>query len=53
MHGTLSAARRGLEEASIDAICEVITLVKGAISLRDVIRMLERAEGLETRPRLQ
>ena len=47
------AARRGLEEASIDAVCEAITLVKGAISLRDVIRMLDRAEGLEKRPRLQ
>lgn len=50
---TREGARRGLEQASIDAICEAITQVKGGISLRDVIRMLQRAEGLEKRPRLQ
>ncbi|WP_121633353.1 AAA family ATPase [Tropicibacter alexandrii] len=50
---TREGARRGLEVASIDAISEAIIQVKGGISLRDVVRMLERAEGLESRPRLQ
>lgn len=50
---------RGLElsEAALDAIVTVIdqapTVTRRRLSLRDVVRMLERAEMLEGRPRLQ
>jgi len=50
---------RGLElsEPALDAIVMVIdqapTVTRRRLSLRDVVRMLERAEMLEGRPRLQ
>lgn len=50
---TREGARRGLEAASIDAICGAITLMKGDFTLRTVNRMLERAERLEKQPKLQ
>ncbi|WP_096785924.1 AAA family ATPase [Rhodobacter sp. CZR27] len=49
-------ARRSLSDASIDAVCTAISwaTVQGhRPDLRAVIRMLDRAEGLERRPPLQ
>lgn len=49
------AGRRGLSEASADAIVAALEAAgprAGALSLRSVLRMLERAEVLERRPTL-
>jgi hypothetical protein len=49
--------KMGLSQESVDAIVTAIIqapIVTGRrISLRDVVRMLERAEMLEGRPRVQ
>ncbi|MAY34406.1 MAG: AAA family ATPase [Rhodovulum sp.] len=55
------AVRRGLEmklsQEALEAVCEALVMAPRMtgrrISLRDVVRMLERAESLEGRPRLQ
>ena len=38
--------RRGLGATSLDAICDAILQVNESVSLRNVLRMLDRAEGL-------
>lgn len=47
----------GLSQEALEAVCEALVMapqVTGRrMSLRDVVRMLERAETLEGRPRLQ
>ncbi|MGP6089557.1 AAA family ATPase [Antarctobacter jejuensis] len=55
------AVRRGLEmklsQEALEAVCEALVMAPRMtgrrMSLRDVVRMLERAETLEGRPRLQ
>jgi len=58
-HNLIGFARRsgaalGLSDASIEAVVETITRAQGITghrqSLRDAIRMLERAEVLQSRP---
>lgn len=53
----LEGKRLGLSEAGIAAVVDAIgiapRLLGRRLSLRDVIRMLERGEALEARPRLQ
>jgi hypothetical protein len=47
-------ARRGLSDVSIEAILQVIDGLANspqALSLRSVIRMLDRADDLENKPR--